>query len=262
MIQKNDAALVADTLSGQVEAFTTLVLKHQRYAYGMASGLLSDVELVQDVVQDSLLCAYRDLGKLQNPEQFSSWLCGIVKNTAYSVIRKQKRDRLLANELQVASSVAVPLPDQRILTAETHKLVQLAVNDLSQKYRRVLRLYYHDNLSYAEIAAQIGVNVTTVKGRLQHARSKLRKSLGNAGKDACSMEGTQIIEALVGTASDAVTAQCEEGDFFAPGVAGEEDAIFRFVLQTILFNNAEPASGLWGKDLGKGALYGSNLYAS
>ena len=54
MIQKNDAALVADALSGRQEAFTTLFQKHQNYAYGMAFGLLSDVELVQDVDKSHL----------------------------------------------------------------------------------------------------------------------------------------------------------------------------------------------------------------
>ena len=223
MTQKNDAALVADTLSGQREAFTSLVQKHQNYAYGMACGLLSDIELVQDVVQESLLCAYRDLWKLKKPEQFGSWLCGIVKNTAHSAIRKQRGARRLAEELRIEAVDTAPPPDQRILKAEKREQIRSAVKRLDEKHREALSLYYADNMSYREIASRLEVNETTEKGRLQHARNRLRKELKAVGKrfgDVSIMDGAavEVIEILA--APDAGAAQEDNANAFtAPDAA-------------------------------------------
>lgn len=191
MNPKPDAVLVAEALSGQREAFTTLVHKHQDHAYGVAVCLLSDFDLAQDVVQESLLCAYQDLGKLRDPERFGVWLCGIVRYTAYAILRERERLRLMAEELRIAADARMPLPDEMIIAAEQRQLVRQAIKRLDRKQREVVGLHYFGSRPYRNIAELLEVSETTVKGRLQHARATLRKKLDTDVVDVPSiLKGT------------------------------------------------------------------------
>jgi RNA polymerase sigma-70 factor (ECF subfamily) len=179
MDERPDAALVSDALAGDREAFCALVRKYQDYAYGVAVGVLSDFDLAQDVVQEAFLSAHRDLTKLRDPARFAGWLAGIVRHTAHRALREMKRIRALARDLEDSAETCAqsPPPDQSAEDAERREIVCRALEQLSEKNREAVSLYYVDGLSYAEIAAFLDVTEATVLGRLQRARSKLRRGL-------------------------------------------------------------------------------------
>jgi len=179
MDERADEALVADALAGKRESFATLVRRYQDYAYGVAIGRLSDFELARDVVQEAFLCAYRDLRKLRAPERFGGWLLGIVRNTANRAVRELERVRSLAEQLSRTADCFAPTltPDRTAEEAEGRKLVRRALERLNEKNREAVGLYYVNGLSYADIAEFLGVTEATVQGRLQRARTKLRKEL-------------------------------------------------------------------------------------
>jgi len=179
MDARSDAALVRDALAGRGEAFGDLVRRYQDYAYGLAIARLSEFELARDVVQESFLCAYRDLGKLKDPERFAGWLRSIVRHTAGRALRELERVRSLAEELGRAGEPVVPAsqPDESAEETERRQIVRRAMERLSEKNREVVSLYYVDGLSYADIAGFLGVTETTVQGRLQRGRTELRKEL-------------------------------------------------------------------------------------
>jgi len=179
MERQSDGELVARTLSGDGQAFACLVRKYQDYAYGTAVGVLADLELSQDVVQEAFLAAYLDLPKLRDAARFAGWLRGIVRHTAFRALRELNAVRALAEELGRNSQphAKLPSPEKAAERSEARQLVRDALSRLSEPNREAVSLHYVDGLSYAEVAAFLDVSVTTVQGRLQRGRKKLKKEL-------------------------------------------------------------------------------------
>ena len=179
MEEKTEARLVAEVLAGSGEAFASLVQRYQEYAYGVAVGLLTDFELARDVVQEAFMAAYRDLGKLKEPERFGGWLHGIVRHMSFRALRDLDRVRGLTEELRKADFAPAPSrrPDETAEDEEQRRIVSEALNRLSERNREVVGLHYVDGLSYADIAGFLHVTETTVQGRLQRARAQLREEL-------------------------------------------------------------------------------------
>jgi len=179
MSRKQTVRLIRETLAGQDEAFSDLVKEYQDYAYGLAIGLLSDFDLAQDVVQESFICAYRNLGKLKDPERFGGWLRGIVRNMAYRAMRELERVRAMTDELGKAADWRhhEPTPEQIAERTEVQEMVHRALLRLNEKNREAVSLHYVNGFSYAEISDFLEVSEAAVQGRLQRARAKLRKEL-------------------------------------------------------------------------------------
>ena len=179
MNDEPDAHLIQQTLAGCEQAFACLVRRYQNYAYGVASGLVPDFALAQDIVQESFLTAYRNLGKLRDPESFGSCLHGIVNNTARRARRELARVERLRQAL-VPERGLLPepeAPDVSAEEAERRRLVRIAIERLGDTHREVVGLHYGTGLSYPEIARFLGITATAVQGRLQRARAQLRDEL-------------------------------------------------------------------------------------
>ncbi len=174
MTNDDTARLVQEALAGKSEAFTSLVKNYQDYAYGVAIGVLSDFELARDVVQESFLVAWRDLGKLQDPARFGGWLRGIVRNTSFHALRELKRVREMAEQMQDESGVLAPEPQEQ---DERLELVREALEGLDDKNREVASLYYVNGFSYKDISGFTGMSETAVQGRLQRARKKMKEGI-------------------------------------------------------------------------------------
>lgn len=179
MDELTDAGLVHEALGGSGEAFALLVRRYQSYAYGVAAALLSDFDLAQDVVQETFLTAYRNLGKLREPERFGSWLHGIVRHTSHRARRELAQLRRLETGLIPERGLLAepPRPDAEVEDGERRALVGRALDKLTDANREVVGLYYADGLSYADIARFLNVTETAVQGRLQRARARLREEL-------------------------------------------------------------------------------------
>jgi RNA polymerase sigma-70 factor (ECF subfamily) len=139
----------------------------------------------QDLVQETLLRAVVSLGRLEEPERFEAWLFGIAANVARKRWQRDLRAPLSLDEAMAhpdTESIAVrPLweaPERAVELAERAREIERAVRALPEHLSRVVALRYADGLSYAEIAAELAVPVSTVKWRLFHSRRRLRAALG------------------------------------------------------------------------------------
>ena len=177
MDERPDKELVALARAGRREAFAELVRRYQDYAYGTAVGIVSDFELARDVVQESFLRAWRGMDKLKDSERFGGWLHGIVRNTARSAMREMQRVRAMAEKLSMQPAPQAPAADEDAMDTERRRLVREALGRLGETQREVVSLHYVDGLSYADIAAFLGVTESAVQGRLQRGRAQLRKEL-------------------------------------------------------------------------------------
>src|SRR3954470_4788541 len=90
-----DAVLVERVKRGDVRAFEMLVVKYQRRIERLIGRMVRDVDLVQDIAQESFIRAYRALPQFRGESAFYTWLYRIAVNTAKKSLMELKRDPLV-----------------------------------------------------------------------------------------------------------------------------------------------------------------------
>lgn len=155
---------------------TDLVRMMQTYGgqlVGLCTGLLGDSALAQDVVQETFIKAYKNMDSFRNAHEGSekAWLTRIAVN----LCRDQQRTKWFRF---VDRSVSFDmLPERGSEPEETHVELYTAVTQLPAKYREVILLHYYQDMQVNEIAAALGLNVSSVYRRLDRARQKLKTKL-------------------------------------------------------------------------------------
>ncbi len=178
MPDNSEVELVQQSLAGDKDAYGALVRRYQNCAYAAALGVLGDLDLSADVVQEAFLRAWLDLPKLREPQRFGGWLRRIVRHMALRALRELGRVRLLAASIRDVAPVAgVDRPDECLERIEQRQRLQQAITRLSGRNREVVWLHYMDGLPYANIAGLMGISETAVQGRLQRGRAELQEEL-------------------------------------------------------------------------------------
>jgi len=180
-------ALVVQAQRGDSSALERLVERYLASLTAFCYRLAGAQGGAQDLVQETLLRAVVSLGRLEAPDRFEAWLFGIAANLARKRWQRERRVPLSLDTVMAhpdVEGVAVrPLwatPEIALELAERARELERAIGALPRPLGRVLALHYAEGLSYAQIAAQLGVPVSTVKGRLFQSRRRLRLALGIA----------------------------------------------------------------------------------
>jgi RNA polymerase sigma factor (sigma-70 family) len=168
--------LIYRVRAGDVCAFTELVRRYQGMAFAYAFSLLQDFQLAEDAAQEAFLTVYAELRSLQEPEAFPGWLRGIVRHCCQR-IRRKRRIPVAPLEHGIGIAAQQDEPERQIEAREMRAYVLAAIQALPQAQREVTTLFYIQEHSQQEIAAFLGVPVTTVNNRLHAARTKLRRRM-------------------------------------------------------------------------------------
>ena len=178
---EDDAQLISKVLSGDDEAFTALVRKHQKSVHALAWRKIGDFHIAEEITQDAFLRAYKHLPKLKDPKQFSGWLYVITHRLCNTWLRKNKslmeslEDVPMAEIEQTFYEHYVSAEQEK--EAQTHhsELVRKLLEKLPESERTVITLYYLGEMTAKEIGKFLGVSVNTVTSRLQRARARLQQ---------------------------------------------------------------------------------------
>jgi len=183
MVQYEDQQLVQLVLDGDTEAFNDLVERHQSRAYNLCVRMLGDADAAADVAQDAFISAYKHLPSLRG--EFRPWLMRIVANGCRDVMRSQKRRPSVSLDLERDDDDTPAMqiadtgdgPEAALMKSELQKTIAGALAEIPDDQREVIILSDIQGLSYQEIADMTGINIGTVKSRLNRARSRLRELL-------------------------------------------------------------------------------------
>ena len=185
-----DIALVERAQGGDQRAFEMLVIKYQRRVERLIGRMVRDVDLVQDIAQESFIRAYRALPKFRGDSAFYTWLYRIVVNTAKKALVELKRD-LLVSEATLAGShdeddetsrvdrepSMDATPESLLASKQVAQAVNAAIDALSPDLRRAIMLREIEGLSYEEIAEMMDSPIGTVRSRIFRAREFIAQRL-------------------------------------------------------------------------------------
>lgn len=159
-------------MSDQRRRFEAVALPHLDAAYSLARWLSRSPSDADDVVQDAMLRAFRAFGTFRG-ESVRPWLLAIVRNCFHDHAVQARRHRPHIEVPDEAPDEA-PTPEERAAIASERRRLDRMLALLPQDYREVLVLRELQDLSYREIADQVGVPVGTVMSRLARARALLK----------------------------------------------------------------------------------------
>jgi RNA polymerase sigma-70 factor (ECF subfamily) len=173
--------LVERLRSHDEAALFELYVGYGRRLFAHAVRLTGSPDRAEEVVQDSLLAAWRTTGSYRGEGSVLAWLLGIVRNKSLNAIRRRAPVTTTLDEVAEIPAAA-PRPDVQAEARERDGRVRAAMARLSLEHREVLDLVFFQGLSLAETASVCGCPVGTVKSRLFAAKSRLREALGQEGR--------------------------------------------------------------------------------
>ncbi|PZQ65939.1 MAG: RNA polymerase sigma factor RpoE [Variovorax paradoxus] len=189
-----DFQLVQRTVAGDGKAFELLVLKYQRRIERLIGRMVRDVDLVEDIAQETFIRAYRALHQFRGEAQFYTWLYRIAVNTAKKALVDMKRDPTIPEAaLRGASDdddetyrpgnepISDETPDSVLAANEIAAAVNAAMEALPAELRQAVTLREIEGLSYEEIAEVMNCPIGTVRSRIFRAREAISARVKRAG---------------------------------------------------------------------------------
>ncbi|BBH22503.1 hypothetical protein Back11_38480 [Paenibacillus baekrokdamisoli] len=207
---KADRELVERARSGDQEAFSELVRTHRAQAYGWANKIARDAHLAEDIVQDALIRAFLHLGTLVDTSRFLPWLQRIIRNQAYTKLRRGGQygkeqpftgfgstsaatvnrfredsqsmdwgdiDRILFRLSCSADEEAKQSNDpvRNLLRRELMENLHSLLHCLSRWERQIFEAHFFRELSPSEIAELFETTTANVYNLLSRSRAKVQK---------------------------------------------------------------------------------------
>jgi RNA polymerase sigma-70 factor (ECF subfamily) len=180
MVQPDDDLdLVEKAKAGDLEAFETLVTRHQHRLVGFVRLMMStapDREAAEDVAQEAFLRAYRALGQFRGQSTFRTWLYQIATNAARThSARGRDRKEVQEPETGHARDRASDENVERRVIA--HDALRRALSELPDEWREALVLRDIEGLEYKEIAELLKIPMGTVESIIFRGRQRLKAAL-------------------------------------------------------------------------------------
>ena len=178
---EDDVQLIHKVLSGDDEAFTALVRKHQKSVHALVWRKVGDFHFAEEITQDVFLRAYKYLSTLKDLSQFSGWLYVITDRLCNTYLKKKKSEIKSLEDVPVIemqrTSYERYVSEQKEKEAHAHRqeLVRKLLEKLPESERTVMTLYYLGEMTAKEIGNFLGVSVNTITSRLTRARKRLQQ---------------------------------------------------------------------------------------
>ena len=186
-MELTDATFVAKARSGDADAFRVLVERHSRALFRLAFRMTGNEQDAEDVVQESFLRAYRQLGKFDERASFGTWLYRIATNCSLDLVRSKKRrseqlsqpesDRPEREDPMASFPSAEPTPERAAFSTEVRERVAEAMNELSATERTAFVLRHFEGMCIEDVSQVLECQPGAAKHSVFRAVQKLRRAL-------------------------------------------------------------------------------------
>jgi RNA polymerase sigma-70 factor, ECF subfamily len=181
----SDAAAAEEARKGDPNAFRVLVERHSRAVFRLAYRMTGNQEDAEDLVQETFLRAYKQIGRFDGRAAFATWLYRICANCSLDLIRNRKTrkeqqpigdDEKGFNWLDRVATPE-PCPERLTQSEQIARLLEPALEQLSEMERAAFVLRHYEGCNVEEIAKALGVQTNAAKHSVFRAVQKLRRAL-------------------------------------------------------------------------------------
>lgn len=180
---KEDLQLIQSAIAGNQSAYETLLKKYKQSLFATILRIVKTKDVAEDIMLETFAKAFLKLNEYNPKFAFSTWLFRIGINKSIDYLRNKKNmptssiDDYMTEESESTFSEQLSSnendPIQELLKEEKISFVKLIVDKLQPRYKRVVEMYYYEDLSCEEIAQQLGSTTNNVKAELFRARKVL-----------------------------------------------------------------------------------------
>ena len=180
-----DLNLVKRAKKGDYQAFDLLVIKYQTRLISTAFKFVKDMQIAEDIVQESLIKSYKSLHSFREDSSFYTWVYRITVNTAKNfLVSKKRRGELLQAEIGKEGAIEIEQfsldsPEALLMRSQLKHLIENCLNQLSEETKTAITLREFDGLSYEEISKIVNCPVGTIRSRIFRGREILDKVIEN-----------------------------------------------------------------------------------
>jgi len=157
-------------IHGDREAFEMIIRTHSRTLFAIAYGILQSREEAEDVVQDSLVKAWKRRWRVRDPEKFPAWLATVTRHKAHDVFRKRRT-------VPLSEQLTEPIEPEPTNTSALDQILHSALAALPELHRTALVLRYFEEMDYRTIENSLGLSNGALRGILGRALTSMRKRL-------------------------------------------------------------------------------------
>jgi RNA polymerase sigma-70 factor (ECF subfamily) len=182
MGEETDERLVDRAKRGDAEAFTALVRSCQEKVFGTILSFTRNVQDADDLMQETFLQAYRNLGEFRAESSFFTWVYRIAVNRTLNFLKKNRQEKAREaldddSPAQDGRQAAVS-PEAESLRRELRLRMKAAIDDLPLIYRAAFVLVVEQGMSHDQAGQVLKCAANTVAWRMHRARKLLQKKLG------------------------------------------------------------------------------------
>lgn len=184
-IVATDSELVDMVLAGDSRAFECLFERYGaslRQLYFQRTGGKSDD--TDDLIQEIFIKAFLNLSSYNRRYTFGQWIYTIAKNTFIDYVRKKRDDvpfEASKGEFVRQPASLTPNPEENIIREQRQTQLELYLDMMTPKYRKLIELRYFKDLSYDEISEELGLPMGTIKTQIHRARTQLSEFINERG---------------------------------------------------------------------------------
>ena len=182
-----DLSLARQAAAGNDDAFSVIVDRYSRLVYNVALRSASSPEDAADISQETFLKAWRSIGSFRGDCALSTWLCRIALNCCCDHARSAKRHRVLSLTVQededetkvldIPDTDVTAMPEEELTRQTEIAAVREAIDSLPEEQKMIITMRDITGLSYIEIADTLGLEMGTVKSRINRARGAVKRFL-------------------------------------------------------------------------------------
>lgn len=163
--------------SGDEQVFEVIFRTYYERLCNYANTILHDMDEAEEMVQGAFLTVWEKHDSIEIHTSMKSYLYRAVHNSCLNRVKHYKVRREHGEALKHQTDITIEDASQDLVGSELESLVASAIDSLPQQCRMVFRLSRFENLSYAEIADQLGISVKTVENHMTKALKTLRDRL-------------------------------------------------------------------------------------
>lgn len=175
--EENLIAILKEVELGNLSAFGVVVKNYQHYAFSVAFRCLSNEEDAKDVVQESFIKIWKNIGSFNGKVKFTTWMYKIVINLCYDKLRMRKRAVERCEELNEEIMESCENLEKLYVNKEQAEIIKYISDRLPKKQRFVFVLRDLEGLAAEEVSQVLDISIQSVKTNLSLARKEIRTRL-------------------------------------------------------------------------------------